>query len=197
VKAEGEPSPRRRHLWATSGKTSVMICDRSKRLQIITDVLLDGCRSSEMSFERLFREPSPRSDPSSGKTSLMICDRSKRLQIIRDVLPDGCSSFDIQSIRIPCIRPTVHLICRHSRATVGLYAGETVCSVLYIYIILQFIDRTNHSVPGTLPSVGSKQRQGSLMISNIPNTCSDGCRSSKKSCRCLDRRPICRLTTTR
>ena len=36
----------------------------------------------------------------------------------------------IQIIRIPCIRPTVHLICRHSRATVGLYAGETVCFVL-------------------------------------------------------------------
>ena len=40
-----------------------------------------------------------------------------------------CSSFDIQRIRIPCIRPTVHLICGHSQATVGLYAGETVCFV--------------------------------------------------------------------
>ena len=36
----------------------------------------------------------------------------------------------IQIIRIPCIRPTVHLICGHSLATVGLYAGETVCFVL-------------------------------------------------------------------
>ena len=49
VKAEGEPSPRQRHLWATSGKTSLMICDRFKRLHIIRDVLSDGCRSSEMS----------------------------------------------------------------------------------------------------------------------------------------------------
>ena len=40
-----------------------------------------------------------------------------------------CSLFDIQSIRILCIRPTVHLICGHSGATVGLYAGETVCFV--------------------------------------------------------------------
>ena len=40
--------------------------------------------------------------------------------------------FDTQCvlIRIPCIRPTVHLICRHSRATVGLYVGETVCFIL-------------------------------------------------------------------
>ena len=29
-----------------------------------------------------------------------------------------------------CIRPTVHLICGHSLATVGLYAGDTVCFVL-------------------------------------------------------------------
>ena len=38
--------------------------------------------------------------------------------------------FGIKIIRIPCIRPTVHLICGHSRATVGLYAGETVYFVL-------------------------------------------------------------------
>ena len=28
------------------------------------------------------------------------------------------------------------------------------------------------------------------MICNIPNTCSDSCRSSEMSCHCLDRRPI-------
>ena len=141
--------------------------------------------------------------------------------------------FGIQSIRIPCIRPTVHLICGHSRGTVGLYAGETVCFVLStkyfsssteyksfrfpsysptVHLICRhsratvglydgdtvcFVLSRNLSVPGTLPSVGSKQRQESLMISNIPNTCSDGCRSSETSCRCLDRRPICRLTSHR
>ena len=35
----------------------------------------------------------------------------------------------IQIIRIPCIRPMVHLICSHTRANVGMYAGETVCFV--------------------------------------------------------------------
>ena len=47
---------------------------------------------------------------------------------------------EYKSFGFACIRPTVHLICRHSRATVGLYAGETVCFVLYLGI-LQFIDR--------------------------------------------------------
>ena len=30
------------------------------------------------------------------------------------------------SFGFPSYNPTVHLICRHSRATVGLYDGETV-----------------------------------------------------------------------
>ena len=29
--------------------------------------------------------------------------------------------------RFPSYSPTVHLICSHSRGTVGLYDGETVC----------------------------------------------------------------------
>ena len=36
-------------------------------------------------------------------------------------------SLYTQIIRIPCMHPTVHLICGHSWATVGLHAGETVC----------------------------------------------------------------------
>ena len=39
------------------------------------------------------------------------------------------SSSVYKSFGFPSYSPTVHLICRHSRATVGLYDGETVCFV--------------------------------------------------------------------
>ena len=42
------------------------------------------------------------------------------------------SSTIYKAFGFPCIRPTVHLICGHSGATVGLYAGETMCFVLSI-----------------------------------------------------------------
>ena len=37
------------------------------------------------------------------------------------------SSTEYKSFGFPSYSPTVHLICRHSRATIGLYDGETVC----------------------------------------------------------------------
>ena len=37
------------------------------------------------------------------------------------------SSTEYKSFGFPSYSPTVNLICRHSRATVGLYDGETVC----------------------------------------------------------------------
>ena len=55
-----------------------------------------------------------------------------------------CSSFGIQSIRIPCIRPTVYLICGYSLATVGLYARETVCFFLFRNPSVHW-PNTNHS----------------------------------------------------
>ena len=64
-----------------------------------------------------------------------------------------CSSFDIQSIRIPCIRPTVHLICGHSRATVGLYAGETVCFVLSTKYFSSSTEYKSFGFPSYSPTV--------------------------------------------
>ena len=62
-----------RHLWATSGKTSLMTCDRSKRLQIIRDVLPDGCRSSETSYRCLDRSGAQTHEPPSGCMQGELC----------------------------------------------------------------------------------------------------------------------------
>ena len=75
-----------------------------------------------------------------------------------------CSSFDIQSIQSPCIRPTVHLICGHSRATVGLYAGDP-CVFFYLLNTPVHRPNTNHSnslhtsdgyIKGLIPELSSE-----------------------------------------
>ena len=80
-----------RHLWATSGKTSLMTCDRSKRLQIIRDVLPDGCRSSETSYRCLDRSgaqtqniPASLGEASLGNQWQDVSDDLRQFQTVAD-----------------------------------------------------------------------------------------------------------------